>query len=47
MGAPRLDTIESLLFTVQGSLGTGIICYFIGAAHGKKKAQQNKQTANQ
>lgn len=45
---PPSGEIESLLFTVQGSLGTGIICYFIGAAHGKKKAQQNKtkQTAN-
>ena len=37
------------LYAVQGSLGTGIICYFIGAAHGKKKAAQSKdkQTVSQ
>ena len=40
---PPSGEIESLLFTVQGSLGTGIICYFIGAAHGKKKALEEKE----
>lgn len=40
---PPSGEIESLLFTVQGSLGTGIICYLIGIAHGKKKALQDKK----
>jgi len=45
---PPSGEIESLLFTVQGSLGTGIIAYVIGSAHGRKKAlkeieQNNKQ----
>lgn len=35
---PPSAEIESLLFTVQGSLGTGIIAYIIGSARGKKKA---------
>ncbi|WP_125580371.1 energy-coupling factor ABC transporter substrate-binding protein [Levilactobacillus cerevisiae] len=35
---PPSAEIESLLFTLQGSLGTGIIAYVIGSAHGKKKA---------
>lgn len=35
---PPSGEIESLLFTVQGSLGTGIIAYVIGSAHGRKKA---------
>lgn len=39
---PPSGEIESLLFTLQGSLGTGVICYLIGVAHGKKKALQNK-----
>ncbi|QLL69181.1 energy-coupling factor ABC transporter substrate-binding protein [Lactobacillus sp. 3B(2020)] len=39
---PPSGEIESLIFTVQGSLGTGIICYIIGYAHGKKKAKQQK-----
>lgn len=43
---PPSSEIESLLFTVQGSLGTGIICYFIGAAHGKKKALEGKNKEN-
>lgn len=45
---PPSGEIESLLFTVQGSLGTGIIAYVIGSAHGRKKSlkeieQNNKQ----
>ncbi|MBB1110522.1 energy-coupling factor ABC transporter substrate-binding protein [Limosilactobacillus balticus] len=40
---PPSGEIESLLFTVQGSLGTGVICYFIGVAHGKKKARENSK----
>lgn len=45
---PPSGEIESLLFTVQGSLGTGIIAYVIGSAHGRKKTlkeieQNNKQ----
>ncbi len=39
---PPSPEIESLLFTVQGSFGTGIICYFVGQAHGRKKALEDK-----
>lgn len=39
---PPSGEIESLLFTLQGSIGTGIICYLLGNAHGKKKALQGK-----
>ncbi len=42
---PPSGEIESLLFTVQGSLGTGIIAYIIGSAHGKRKAQKEAQEA--
>lgn len=37
---PPSGEVESLIFTVQGSLGTGIICYILGVAHGKKKARK-------
>ncbi|GAY73648.1 energy-coupling factor ABC transporter substrate-binding protein [Lentilactobacillus kosonis] len=39
---PPSGEIESLLFTVQGSLGTGIIAYVIGNAHGKRTAAKAK-----
>ncbi|KRL56157.1 energy-coupling factor ABC transporter substrate-binding protein [Furfurilactobacillus rossiae] len=39
---PPSAEIESLLFTVQGSLGTGIIAYVIGNAHGKRVAREKK-----
>lgn len=37
---PPSGEIESLIFTVQGSLGTGVICYLLGNAHGKKKMRK-------
>ncbi|AYM02465.1 energy-coupling factor ABC transporter substrate-binding protein [Levilactobacillus yiduensis] len=43
---PPSGEIESLLFTLQGSLGTGIIAYVIGNAHGRKKALAQQAKAN-
>lgn len=40
---PPSAEVESFLFTVQGSIGTGIIAYIIGNAHGKRKARQEMQ----
>lgn len=40
---PPSGEVESFLFTVQGSIGTGIIAYIIGNAHGKRKARQEMQ----
>ncbi|GEK27880.1 energy-coupling factor ABC transporter substrate-binding protein [Furfurilactobacillus siliginis] len=37
---PPSGEIESLLFTVQGSIGTGIMAYIIGNAHGKRTAKK-------
>ena len=34
---PKSGEIESLLFTLQGSLGVGIITYILGYYRGKKK----------
>lgn len=34
---PKSGEIESLLFTLQGSLGVGIITYILGYYKGKKK----------
>ncbi|MFD1123889.1 energy-coupling factor ABC transporter substrate-binding protein [Lentilactobacillus raoultii] len=39
---PPSGEIENLLFTVQGSIGTGIIAYVIGNAHGKKKERERQ-----
>ncbi|MCH4164730.1 MAG: energy-coupling factor ABC transporter substrate-binding protein [Lentilactobacillus diolivorans] len=39
---PPSGEVESLLFTVQGSLGTGIIAYVIGNARGKKKERERQ-----
>lgn len=44
---PPSGEIESLLFTVQGSLGTGIIAYVIGNAHGRKKALKELEHPSQ
>ncbi|GHP14266.1 cobalt transport protein CbiN [Lentilactobacillus fungorum] len=44
---PPSGEIESLLFTVQGSLGTGIIAYIIGNARGKKKALKQMQNQSE
>lgn len=35
---PKSGEIESLLFTLQGSLGVGIITYILGYYKGKKKS---------
>lgn len=43
---PPSGEIESLLFTVQGSLGTGIIAYVIGSAHGRKKSLKEIEQNN-
>lgn len=43
---PPSSEIESLIFTVQGSLGTGIIAYVIGSAHGRKKALREMDLNN-
>ncbi len=34
---PASGEIESLLFTLQGSLGAGVICYILGFYHGRRK----------
>lgn len=34
---PKSGEIESLLFTLQGSLGVGIITYILGYCKGRKK----------
>lgn len=33
---PQSGEVESLLFAVQASLGTGVICYYLGYIKGKK-----------
>lgn len=38
---PKSGEIESLLFTLQGSLGVGIITYILGYYKGKKKNAVN------
>lgn len=35
---PKSGEIESLLFTLQGSIGVGIITYIVGYYKGKKNA---------
>ena len=39
---PQSGEIESLLFSVQASLGTGIICYYLGYMKGKKKNDRDR-----
>lgn len=38
---PASGEIESLLFTLQGSIGVGIICYVIGVNKGKNMVKNN------
>ena len=38
---PKSGEIESLLFTLQGSIGVGIIAYIIGYNRGQKKYANN------
>ena len=39
---PPGSEVESLLFTLQGSIGAGIIFYVIGYHKGKKQGQQKE-----
>ena len=39
---PQSGEIESLLFSVQASLGTGVICYYLGYMKGKKRHDGNR-----
>ncbi|MDF2613081.1 MAG: cbiN [Clostridia bacterium] len=34
---PPSGEIETLLFSLQAALGTGVICYYLGYTKGKKK----------
>ncbi len=38
---PASGEIESLLFTLQGALGSGVICYILGYYHGKKPREED------
>lgn len=38
---PPSGEIESLLFTLQGALGTGVICYILGYYRGRKPKEDN------
>lgn len=38
---PASGEIESLLFTLQGSLGTGVICYILGYYRGKRRLKDH------
>ncbi|KRL68224.1 energy-coupling factor ABC transporter substrate-binding protein [Companilactobacillus versmoldensis] len=42
---PPSGEIETLLFTLQGSLGTGIITYIFGYQRGKNKQKKQAETA--
>ncbi|MBC7960823.1 MAG: energy-coupling factor ABC transporter substrate-binding protein [Vallitaleaceae bacterium] len=39
---PPSAEIESLLFAIQASLGTGIVCYCLGYWRGLKKKKEEK-----
>ena len=41
---PAGPEVESLLFTLQGSIGAGIIFYVIGYHKGKKQGQQKENS---
>ena len=41
---PPGSEVESLLFTLQGSIGAGIIFYVIGYHKGKKQGQQKENS---
>jgi len=40
---PPSSEIESLLFSLQAAIGSGIICYFFGYSKGKAKATGGKK----
>lgn len=37
---PASGEIESLLFTLQGSIGAGVICYILGYYRGRRKQRE-------
>lgn len=39
MWQPPSSEIETLLFALQASIGTGIICYFLGLSKGKNSTK--------
>lgn len=41
---PAGPEVESLLFTLQGSIGAGVIFYVIGYHKGKKQGQQKENS---
>ncbi len=43
---PKSGEIESLLFTLQGSLGAGIICYILGYYRGRRKSLKATDAQN-
>ncbi len=40
---PPSSEIESLLFSLQAAIGSGIVCYFFGYSKGKSKAAGGKK----
>ncbi|TYO96221.1 cobalt/nickel transport protein [Desulfallas thermosapovorans DSM 6562] len=38
---PPSGEIESLLFALQGALGAGFICYYLGYMKGSKKSERD------
>ena len=41
---PPSSEIESLLFSVQAAIGSGVVCYFFGYSKGKSKAAEGKKS---
>ncbi len=42
---PASGEVESLLFTLQGSIGTGIIFYILGYYRGRSRHEEVKESA--
>ena len=40
---PPSGEIESLLFSLQAAIGSGIVCYFFGYSKGKLKTSEGKK----
>lgn len=40
--SPPSGEIESLLFSLQAAIGSGIVCYFFGYSKGKLKIREGK-----
>ena len=39
---PPSDEIESLLFSLQAAIGSGVVCYYLGYLKGKSKKAEGK-----